>query len=93
MAGEELDSAVQAGKNELKFDHFLLLSRVYKMDMGGEDELGEDVDMDGGPKKKSKTDKKIGTTQGGKDGLWHYHPEEDFLEKVSYFVTKEPVVK
>lgn len=76
------------GNPSLTFSHYLLLSRVYKLEAGhssaamGQDD--QDMDAEERPTKKSK---KVKNVTGGvpevKGGLFAYHPEEEFLEKAS----------
>jgi len=92
MLAAELDAAVKEGNDKLDFTHFLLLSRVYKM-QGSDDDVNVGFgEADAASKKSKKARRDAAASQGvvPTSGTFHYHPEEEFLEKVAAHVHTYP---
>lgn len=94
------------GNKEMSFTHYLLISRVYKFDGAEDDmDMGEDKSkyvsltfpktpilqspLRGPASKKTKKAQQT-ETSSVPGGLMHYHPEEEFLERVRPPTTSLP---
>ena len=80
MTIDEVEKARKEGTPGMDFTHYLLISRVYKMDVGDENiDTAMSANVPQPSSKKAKTTKP--DVPAGTNNLFHYHPEEEFLEQ------------
>lgn len=80
MTIDEVEKAQKEGTPDLDFTHYLLISRVYKMDVGDEN-IDTAMSSTVTQPSSKKTKKAKPTGPAVTSGLFHYHPEEEFLEQ------------